>query len=59
MAFVLCDDHSLSVEADGIDVATAKQIMLGEPKPSPSAIEKELHDFGRSHRDCNVRVLAD
>ncbi len=59
MAFVLCDDHSLSVEADGVDVATAKQIMLGDPKPSPSAIEKELNDFGRVHRECNLRVLAD
>ena len=59
MAFVLCDDHSLSVEADGVDVAMAKQIMLGDPKPSPSAIEKELNDFGRVHRECNLRVLAD
>ena len=39
MAFVMCDDHNLSVEADGMDVATAKQTMLGEPKPNPTAIQ--------------------
>ena len=50
MAFVMCDDHNLSVEADGMDVATAKQTMLGEPKPNPTAIEEELHEFGRAHR---------
>jgi hypothetical protein len=59
MAFVMCDDHSLSVEADGMDVATAKQTMLGEPKPNPTAIEKELNDFGHTHRDCNLRIVPD
>ncbi|HLK86909.1 MAG TPA: hypothetical protein VKT27_10420 [Candidatus Binataceae bacterium] len=59
MAFVMCDDHSLSVEADGMDVATAKQTMLGEPKPNPSPIEQELHEFGRAHRDCNLRIVPD
>jgi hypothetical protein len=59
MAFIMCDDHNLSVEADGMDVATAKQTMLGEPKPNPSAIEKELNEFGRAHRECNLRIIAD
>ena len=59
MAFVMCDDHNLSVEADGMDVATAKQTMLGEPKPNPTAIEKELNDFGHAHRDCNLRIVPD
>ncbi|HZO81780.1 MAG TPA: hypothetical protein VFB33_08800 [Candidatus Binataceae bacterium] len=59
MAFVMCDDHSLSVEADGMDVATAKQNLLGAPKPNPTPIEKELNDFGREHRDCNLRIVPD
>lgn len=59
MAFVLCDDHNLSVEADGIDPATARQLMLSDPKPSPTPIERELNDFGKVHRECNIRVLAD
>jgi hypothetical protein len=59
MAFVMCDDHNLSVEADGIDPAMARKLMLGEPPPNPSAPERELIDFGRAHRNCNIRVLAD
>lgn len=59
MAFVMCDDHNLSVEADGMDVATAKQTMLGEPRPNPTAIEKELQEFGRTHRECNLRIVPD
>jgi len=59
MAFVMCDDHNLSVEADGMDVATTKQAMLGEPKPNPTAIEKELADFGSAHRNCNLRIVPD
>jgi hypothetical protein len=59
MAFVMCDDHNLSVEADGMDVATAKRIMLDDLKPNPSAIEKELNEFGRAHRDCNLRIVPD
>jgi hypothetical protein len=59
MAFIMCDDHSVSVEADGMDVATAKQTMLGEPKSSQSAIEKELTEFGRAHRECNLRIVPD
>jgi len=59
MAFIMCDDHNLSVEADGMDVATAKQNLLGEPKPKPSATEKELNEFGRAHRECNLRIVPD
>jgi hypothetical protein len=59
MAFIMCDDHSVSVEADGMDVATAKQTMLGKPGPNPSAIEKELLEFGRAHRECNLRIVPD
>ncbi|MFZ0889159.1 MAG: hypothetical protein WA005_11955 [Candidatus Binataceae bacterium] len=59
MAFIICDDHDLSVEADGIDPKTAKQHMVGEAKANPSAIEKELIEFGKVHRDCNIRILPD
>jgi hypothetical protein len=59
MAFIICDDHNQSVEADGMDPKTAKQHMLGESKPSPSALEKEVLEFGKVHRDCNIRILAD
>jgi hypothetical protein len=58
MAFIMCDDHNLSVEADGIDPAAARKLMLTEPPSSPSAIEKEVIEFGKVHRDCNIRVLA-
>jgi hypothetical protein len=60
MAFILCDDHNLSVEADGIDPAAARKLMLSEPKPAnPTPIEQEVIDFGKVHRECNLRVLAD
>ena len=59
MAFIICDDHDLSIEADGIDPKTARQHMLGEASANPSASEKELIEFGKVHRDCNIRILAD
>jgi hypothetical protein len=59
MAFIMCDDHNLSVEADGIDPATARKLMLSEPKPNPTPIEREVIEFGNKHRECNIRVLAD
>lgn len=59
MAFIMCDDHNLSVEADGIDPATARRLMLTEPKPNPTPGEQEVIEFGRKHRECNIRVLAD
>jgi hypothetical protein len=59
MAFIFCDDHNLSVEADGMDPATARHHMLSEPKPNPSPLEREVIEFGKLHRDCNIRVLAD
>ncbi len=59
MAFIICDDHGLSVEADGMDPATAKRHMLSDAQPNPTPIEKEVIEFGRVHRDCNIRVLSD
>jgi hypothetical protein len=59
MAFIICDDHNLSVEADGMDPKTARQHMLSDAKPNPTPIEKEVIEFGKVHRDCNIRVLAD
>jgi len=59
MAFIICDDHNLSVEADGMDPATARQHMLSDARPNPTALEKEVIEFGKIHRDCNIRILAD
>src|SRR5216683_6691924 len=60
MAFIMCDDHNLSIEADGMDPTAAKRLMLGaETKPDPTPLEKQIIDFGMTHRDCNLRVLAD
>ena len=59
MAFIFCDDHNLSIEADQMDVAMAKQFMDGDRKPETDPIEKEVFDFGTLHRDCNIRILAD
>ena len=58
MAFIICDDHNLDVEADGIDNAVAKQLMLIDSKPGASALEKEIIEFGIKHRNCNIRILA-
>lgn len=58
MAFIICDDHNLDVEADGIDNAAAKQLMLTEAKPDASAAEQEVIEFGKVHRHCNIRILA-
>ncbi|MGH7864522.1 MAG: hypothetical protein ACREQB_06005 [Candidatus Binataceae bacterium] len=58
MAFILCDDHQTDVEADGIDPAAAKQLMLTDAKPNASAAEREVIAFGKIHRDCNIRILA-
>ena len=46
MAFIICDDHNLDVEADGIDNAVAKQLMLTDAKPGATPIEKEIIEFG-------------
>jgi hypothetical protein len=59
MAFIMCDDHNLSVEADGIDPMTARKLMLSEPKPNPTPTEQEVIEFGKQHRDFSLRVLAD
>jgi len=59
MAFIMCDDHNLSVEADGMDPATAKQHMLSDAKQNPTPLEREVIEFGKIHRECNIRILAD
>ncbi|MEA2648589.1 MAG: hypothetical protein QOG61_1024 [Candidatus Binataceae bacterium] len=59
MAFIFCDDHNLSVEADGMDPATARKYMLGDPHTNPTAIELEVIEFGKIHRECNIRVIAE
>lgn len=58
MAFIICDDHNLDVEADGIEAAVAKQLMLTDAKPGASKGEQEVIEFGKRHRDCNIRILA-
>ena len=58
MALIICDDHHLDVEADAVDNATAKQLMLTHSKPNPTPIEKEIIEFGKVHRHCNIRILA-
>ncbi|HEY6300249.1 MAG TPA: hypothetical protein VIW95_11460 [Candidatus Binatus sp.] len=58
MAFIICDDHNLDVEADGIENPVAKQLMLTDAKPDASPLEKEIIEFGRVHRHCNIRILA-
>ncbi|MDB5108668.1 MAG: hypothetical protein JWM69_1609 [Candidatus Binatus sp.] len=58
MAFIICDDHNLDVEAEGIDNAAAKILMLTETKADANAIEKEIMEFGKKHRECNIRILA-
>ena len=59
MAFIMCDDHNLSVEADGIDPPTARRLMVTEAKPNSTPVEQEVIEFGRTHRGCSIRVLAD
>ena len=58
MAFIVCDDHNLSVEADDIDAAVAKQLMFAESKPGASKDEQEIIEFGKKHRECNIRIIA-
>ncbi len=58
MAFIICDDHNVDVEADGVDNAVAKQLMLTDDKPDATKLEKEIIEFGKAHRDCNIRILA-
>jgi len=58
MAFIICDDHNLDVEADGVDNAVAKQLMLTDSKPDANPTEKEIIEFGKVHRHCNIRILA-
>jgi hypothetical protein len=59
MAFICCDDHNLSLEADGIDPAGARRLMLDDRQPASNSVEQEVKDFGRDHRECSIRILAD
>ena len=58
MAFIVCDDHNLSVEADDVDPAAARQPMLAESKPGATKDELEIVAFGKKHRECNIRIMA-
>ena len=58
MAFIVCDDHNLSVEADDVDPAAARQLMFAESKPGASRDELEIIEFGKKHRECNIRIMA-
>ena len=59
MAFICCDDHNVSIEADGIDKATAGRLMVDDNQVAHGAVEQEVKQFGREHRECSVRILAD
>ncbi len=54
MAFIVCDDHNLSVEADDVDPAAARQLMFAESKPGATKDEQEIIEFGKQHRECNI-----
>jgi hypothetical protein len=43
--------------ADDFDMAQAKQLMLGGDKPGATPAEKEIIEFGKAHRDCNIRIM--
>jgi hypothetical protein len=58
MAFIVCDDHNLSVEADDVDAAAARQLMFAESKPDATKDEQEIIEFGKQHRECNIRIMA-
>jgi len=59
MAFICCDDHNVSIEADGIDPRTAGRLMVDDNQPASGVVEQEVKQFGREHRECSVRILAD
>jgi hypothetical protein len=33
-------------------------LMLTDEKPGATAAEKEIIEFGKTHRHCNIRILA-
>jgi hypothetical protein len=57
MAFIICDDHQLDIEAEGVDETVAKQLMLTETKTDATPIEREIIEFGRGHRHCAIRIM--
>ncbi len=58
MAFVICDDHNASVEADEIEADQARRLVRGEEAETARGVEREIAEFGQQHRGCAVRVLA-
>lgn len=58
MAFIICDDHNLDLEADGIDPAAARQLMLTDSEPGANHVERQVIEFGKLHRHCSIRILA-
>ena len=58
MAFVICDDHNVSVEADDVDTTEARKLMFAESKPGASKDEQDIIEFGKHHRECNIRIIA-
>jgi hypothetical protein len=59
MAFICCDDHNVSIEADGIEPAAAGRLMVDDTQAARGPVEQEVKQFGREHRECSVRILAD
>jgi len=58
MPFIICDDHQTDVEVDGIDDAAARKLMVTDSKPGATKAEQEIIDFGKHHRDCNIRIVS-
>ena len=58
LALIICDDHNVDGEADGVVAAAARKLMLTDSKPDAIAAEKEIIAFGKIHRECNIRILA-
>ncbi len=38
--------------------SAARQLMFAEAKPGGSKDELEIIEFGKKHRECNIRILA-
>jgi hypothetical protein len=57
MAFIMCDDHNLSIEADGMDPTAAKRLMLGaEAKPDPTPLREADHRFRQDSSRFKTRT---
>ncbi|HXW83543.1 MAG TPA: hypothetical protein VEJ86_04000 [Candidatus Binataceae bacterium] len=58
MAFIICDDHQIDIEADGVDEPAARKLMTSGAKPDATTTEREIIEFGMHHRDCNIRIVS-